>query len=42
MDPTSAVVVLCLFLFLGLGAYLLPKEKPPRKPDHIHHTWDNN
>jgi len=42
MDPTSAVIVLVLFLFIALGAWMLPQEKPPRKPDHVHHVFDNN
>lgn len=41
MDPTSAVVVLCLFLFCLLGAYLIPQERPPRQPDEVHHVFDN-
>lgn len=41
MDPTTSVIVLVLFLLTALGAWIIPKEKPPRPPDHIYHGWDN-
>jgi len=37
-----AVLVFLMFMLIALGAWIIPKPPPPKRPDHIHEVYDLN
>lgn len=39
MDPSAAFFLFLLLILAGLAGLMLPKERPPKPPDEIHHIY---
>lgn len=37
---SGLLAVLGLFVLFAVGILLIPKPKPPKKPDYIHEVYD--